>query len=236
MHLLELINITSYYGNLLAISNVSLKIDENSIVGLIGPNGAGKSTVLKCIIGINKISNGLIIFREKEIRNRKPHEIVKMGIGYVPEGRRIFPYMSVEDNLLIGSQIPRTAWMKRELLNSVYGLFPLLRERAGQQAGTLSGGEQQMLAIGRALMSDPDLILLDEPFQGLAPKVVTSLLNAVKKIVKMGKSVILADQNAIRTLSVAEYVYALRGGKVVLEGKGEEINNKKDELRRIYLA
>jgi len=236
VYILELTDIISYYGKLLAVYRVSLKVREKQIIGLIGPNGAGKSTILKCVMGINRISYGSIRFQEKEISRLEPHEIVERGIAYVPEGRRIFPYMSVEDNLLVGSQTRRTSNKRKEILGSVYELFPVLKERSSQPAGTLSGGEQQMLAIGRALMSSPDLLLIDEPFQGLAPRVITSLLNAVNEIVEMGKAVILADQNAVRTLSVAEYIYALREGRLILEGKSEEFKGRKEELRRIYLA
>jgi branched-chain amino acid transport system ATP-binding protein len=233
--LLEAKNLTVHYGKSVAINDVSLEVAEGSIVSLIGANGAGKSTVLRALSGLVPLSAGEIWFLGKRIDKMTPAEIVKMGLVQVPEGRWLFPHLSVLINLQLGATIRNDKKEINEDLEKVYERFPRLWERRKQKAGTLSGGEQQMLAIGRGLMAKPKLFLLDEPSLGLAPIVVENLGDVIEDINKEGVSVLLVEQNVPLALRVAQRGYALQIGKVVLEGDIEKIKSS-DIIERAYLG
>jgi branched-chain amino acid transport system ATP-binding protein len=233
--LLEANNLTVHYGKSVAINDVSLEVAEGSIVSLIGANGAGKSTVLRALSGLVPLSTGEIWFLGKRIDKMTPAEIVKMGLVQVPEGRWLFPHLSVLINLQLGATIRKDKKQINEDLQKVYERFPRLWERRKQKAGTLSGGEQQMLAIGRGLMAKPKLFLLDEPSLGLAPIVVENLGDVIEDVNKEGVSVLLVEQNVPLALRVAQRGYALQIGKVVLEGDIEKIKSS-DIIERAYLG
>jgi branched-chain amino acid transport system ATP-binding protein len=233
--LLEAKNLTVHYGKSVAINDVSLEVAEGSIVSLIGANGAGKSTILRALSGLVPLSTGEIWFLGKRIDKMTPAAIVKMGLVQVPEGRWLFPHLSVLINLQLGATIRNDKKQINEDLERVYQRFPRLWERRKQKAGTLSGGEQQMLAIGRGLMAKPKLFLLDEPSLGLAPIVVENLGDVIEDINKEGVSVLLVEQNVPLALRVAQRGYALQIGKVVLEGDIEKIKSS-DIIERAYLG
>jgi branched-chain amino acid transport system ATP-binding protein len=233
--LLEAKNLTVHYGKSVAINDVSLEVAEGSIVSLIGANGAGKSTVLRALSGLVPLSAGEIWFLGKRIDKMTPADIVKMGLVQVPEGRWLFPHLSVLINLQLGATIRNNKKEINEDLQKVYERFPRLWERRKQKAGTLSGGEQQMLAIGRGLMAKPKLFLLDEPSLGLAPIVVENLGDVIEDVNKEGVSVLLVEQNVPLALRVAQRGYALQIGKVVLEGDIEKIKSS-DIIERAYLG
>jgi branched-chain amino acid transport system ATP-binding protein len=235
MKMLEVDNVDIYYGDLQVIWNVSLDVNEGEIVSVIGSNGAGKSTLLKAISGIIPTKSGTIKFESTEIQNKLPHNILRLGIAQVPEGRRLFPRMSVVDNLLMGGFVKEARSHKEESFDLVYSLFPILMEREDQKAGTLSGGEQQMLAIGRALMSRPKLLMLDEPSLGLAPKLVLDVLNLVKEIRKKGVTVMIIEQNVQHALNLADRGYVLETGSICRQGTSEVL--LKDEyVKECYLG
>jgi branched-chain amino acid transport system ATP-binding protein len=233
--LLEIRGITVYYGKSMAIQDVSLGVVEGAVVSIIGANGAGKSTVLRALSGLVRSMRGEIWFRGSRIDGRETTEIVRLGISLVPEGRQLFPYLSVLSNLKLGASLRRDKGEISDSLREVYKLFPRLEERRNQKAGTLSGGEQQMLAIGRGLMARPKLLCMDEPSLGLAPIVVEQLGEVIRDINKSGASVLLVEQNVHLALGVASRAYALQVGRVVLEGDIETMKSS-DIVKRAYLG
>lgn len=236
--MLRIQSLNSFYGNIQALRGISLHVDEGEIVTLLGANGAGKTTLLNSICGLISSRNGKASFYDGDIINLTPEKIVKLGISQVPEGRQLFGELSVIDNLILGSYIHYHKNKKETLerLESVFHIFPILREREKQLAGTLSGGEQQMLAIGRALMSKPKLLLLDEPSMGLAPKIVSDIFKVIVKLREEQKTtILLVEQNAHVALDVADRGYILETGKIVLQGSSEELLKNK-EIKRAYLG
>ncbi len=221
--MLEVTGLSVFYGGIHALKEVSLAVFEKQIVTLIGANGAGKSTCLRTISGLVAPRGGKILFRNLEIQNRPAHHIVGEGISMVPEGRRIFVNLSVEENLLMGAYFRKSGVQLHRSLEWVYQIFPQLKERPRQKGGTLSGGEQQMLALGRALMSRPDLLMLDEPSLGLAPKLVGEVFGILRRIHEKGMTILLIEQNAKAALAVADYAYVLQSGRISMEGKGTEL-------------
>ena len=234
--MLELSNIHTYYGNIRAVRGISLRVELGEMVCLIGANGAGKSTTLMTISGVERPVEGTITFEGAEITTTPPTERVVRGISQVPEGRLIFPQMSVLENLELGAYFRKggTAAI-REDLDQVFEMFPILNERRGQQGGTLSGGEQQMLAIGRALMSQPRLLLLDEPSLGLAPIIVEQIFKIIQQINAQGTTILLVEQNAHLALQLAHRGYVMETGEITIEGTSEELLND-ERVRQAYLG
>lgn len=233
--LLELENLHTYYGQIHALKGVNLTVNEGEIVTLVGANGAGKSTTLRTISGIVKARRGSVRLRGKEINGMGPHEVTALGIGHVPEGRRIFPLLTVRENLEIGAWNVRDRETIKRRMEEMFVLFPRLRERITQKGGTLSGGEQQMLAIARALMGDPHVLLLDEPSMGLAPVLVEAIFDIITHINREGKTVLLVEQNALMALEVAHRGYVLQTGEVVLSDTAQAVLNN-DTVRKAYLG
>jgi branched-chain amino acid transport system ATP-binding protein len=234
--LLNLEGVYTFYGKFPALSEVSLHVEKGEIVTLLGSNGAGKSTLLKTISGLMHARSGSISFEGKRVENLHPNEIVRLGISQCPEGRKLFPEMSVFKNLRLGAYLRRRDKNGVEdSLREVFQLFPILRERAAQLAGTLSGGEQQMLAMGRALMSRPSLLLLDEPSLGLAPLVVRTLFQTIRDINQRQTTVLLVEQNASQALQVAHRGYVLEIGRIVLTGPGRDLLND-EKVKQAYLG
>lgn len=233
--MLKIEDINVYYGIIHALKGVSLDINEGEIVTLIGANGAGKSTLLKTISGLLKPKNGSILFEGQSISGKVAQTIVKQGLSHVPEGRRVFANMSVEENLELGAYLRKDKQGIKEDFEKVYNLFPRLLERRKQLSGTLSGGEQQMLAMGRALMARPKLLLLDEPSMGLAPLLVKTIFRIIEEINKSGTTILLVEQNANMALSIADRAYVIETGKIVLSGSSEELNQS-DQIRMAYLG
>ena len=233
--LLDVKELWCHYGGAEVLKGITLSIPEGKIVTIIGANGAGKTTALRAISGLKKSTSGSITFRDERIDVLSPQQIVRRGIIQVPEGRQLFPYMSVFDNLRVGAYLQKDKEQVRENLESVFRHFPRLNERRKQKANTLSGGEQQMLAIGRALMANPKLLLLDEPSLGLSPMNVLEIGNIVRDINERGISVVLVEQNARLALGVAHEAYVLGTGSVVLAGEAKELANS-DHVRRAYLG
>ena len=233
--MLTINDINVFYGAIHAIKGVSLEVNEGEIVTLIGANGAGKSTILRTISGLLKPKTGSIQFVGQEIAGMPAHEIVKTGISQVPEGRRIFAEMSVLENLELGAFTRKDKDGIKADMELVFERFPRLKERIGQLAGTLSGGEQQMLAIGRALMNRPEMLLLDEPSMGLAPLVVKDIFDTIVEIIKGGTTVLLVEQNANMALSIAHRAYVLETGRITLSGDAKELAAS-DEVRKAYLG
>jgi len=234
MALLSVNDINVYYGSIHAIKGISFEVNEGEIVTLIGANGAGKSTTLNTVSGLLRTKTGSIFFDDQDIGNVAPHNIVKMGMAHCPEGRRVFSQMTVEENLQMGG-FTRSSSEIAQSLEEVYAQFPRLKERRRQISGTLSGGEQQMLAMGRALMSNPKLLLLDEPSMGLAPILVSQIFDIIAQLHKAGKTILLVEQNAQMALSIATRGYVLETGKVVLSGNGHELL-KNDAVKKAYLG
>ncbi len=233
--ILTLRNIETYYGPIMAIRGVSLEVPEGSIVTVLGANGAGKTTILKAISGVMDLQKGSITFEGKEIRNMDPDRVMRLGIGHVPEGREIFPFLTVRENLLMGAYTRKDGGIEADI-EEVYGYFPRLRERATQPAGSMSGGEQQMLAIGRALMAKPRLLLLDEPSLGLSPKLVKEIFEIVGRINKEKKTtILLVEQNANVALHAADYGYVLEVGRIVMEDTCARLLEKED-IKEFYLG
>jgi len=228
-------NVYASYGDFLVLKNVSLEVREGEIVLILGANGAGKTTLLKTISGLLRPVKGQIYFLNRRIDGLSPHEIVKMGISYVPAERALFPLMSVMENLEMGAYIARARKEKEERLQFIFQLFPVLKERRDQLAGTLSGGEQQMLAIARALMASPKLLMLDEPSFGLAPKLLPKLFKAIKQINLEGTAVLMVEQNVRQTLNIADRAYVLENGSIVLEGPCDKIRDD-PLIKRAYLG
>jgi len=236
--LLEVKNLSAFYGNIEALRAVDLRVRTGKITTIIGANGAGKTTLLRAISGLIPTRYGEIRYFGKDITELDPHLIVRMGISHVPEGRQVFASMSVEENLELGAYTRSRHKQAREIrvdLDFTYDVFPILGDRKGQYAGTLSGGEQQMLAIGRALMSRPRLLLLDEPSMGLAPLVIKDIFTCLKRLHEEGLTILLVEQDAQIALSVSDTGYVMRAGKVRLEGEAGELL-KSDEIKRIYLG
>lgn len=225
----------TFYGKIHALKGIDLEINEGEIVTLVGSNGAGKSTLLNTITGLVHGSQGSIEFQGKNIFNMAPHKIVGMGISMSPEGREIFPALSVQENLRLGAYIRKDTAGIDSAYQRVYDLFPRLKERVNQSAGTLSGGEQQMLAIGRALMSDPQLLLLDEPSLGLAPNLVLLIFDLIKSINQQGTSILLIEQNTNMALSIAHRAYVMETGTITLSGDAQQLKND-DKVRKAYLG
>jgi branched-chain amino acid transport system ATP-binding protein len=235
--MLEIRDLSVNYGHVRALSGISLNVEEGEIITLIGGNGAGKTTTLMAISNLVEKTAGTVTFKGRDITDLAPHKIVKMGICHVPEGRRIFPVLTVKENLIAGT-VGNPALKKQDkerLFEEVYALFPRLQERMGQSGGSLSGGEQQMLAIARGLMMDPDLVLLDEPSLGLAPIVVEEIFDLILKIKRKGKTILLIEQNAGLALQVADRGYVLVTGRIALEGTGKELLVN-PEVRKAYLG
>ena len=232
--LLELDDVSASYRGLRALQGVSLKVAAGEIVAVVGANGAGKSTLLRAIAG-QVATEGTITFDGAAIAGEKPHLITRRGVGLVPEGRRLFPRLSVEDNLRLGAYARRGDPARFEPLKLVFTLFPRLQERLPQRAETLSGGEQQMLAIGRALMTQPRLLMLDEPSQGIAPKLVDDILAAISRIRDLGTTVLLVEQRLAEALELADRAYVLQTGRIVMEGPAAAIAGDAD-VRRAYLG
>jgi branched-chain amino acid transport system ATP-binding protein len=233
--MLSISKVETFYGNIQALRGVNVKVNDGEIVALIGSNGAGKSTLLMTISGVNKAATGEILFDNKSIVNMPPHDIVNLGISQVPEGRRIFARLTVEDNLRLGASVNEKGKNFDQDSKDVYDLFPVLKDRLSQRGGTLSGGEQQMLAIGRAMMARPSMLLLDEPSLGIAPKLVNQIFSSIKNINKEKKvTVFLVEQNAKKALELADRGYVLVNGKISLEGQGKDLLNNPD-VQAAYL-
>lgn len=235
MALLELENVHTYYGIIHALKGISLTVDEAEIVSLIGGNGAGKSTTLKTISGTLHPREGMIRLAGEDLAQYKPHEIVSKGVVHVPEGRRVFSQMSVAENLQMGAFALTDNQKNAEKIERVYTLFPRLKERRRQLGGTLSGGEQQMLAMGRALMAEPKVLLLDEPSMGLAPVLVDSIFDTIQELNKEGTTILLVEQNARVALQIADRGYVLETGEIVLSGSAEELRTD-ETVQKAYLG
>lgn len=238
--MLRLINIHTFYGQIEALKGIDIEVNKGEIVALIGSNGAGKSTTLMTISGILKPRVGDVFLNDKKISGLKAHHIVSLGIGHVPEGRRIFPWLTVRENLEMGAYSRSSGFGFRgssftRQIERIYELFPVLKERAKQSAGTLSGGEQQMLAIGRALMSEPQILLLDEPSLGLSPIMVSKIFKTIKEINEEGVTILLVEQNAQAALSLSDRAYVLENGAIRLSGTGKELLNN-EEIKKAYLG
>lgn len=223
------------YGGIKALRGITLRIEDNKIVTLIGANGAGKSSTLRAIMNLAKKESGKVYFDDEDITDFKTMDIVKKGIVLSPEGRRVFSNLTVEENLILGAYTVKEKSKVDEEMKKVYGIFPRLKERSWQKAGTLSGGEQQMLAVGRALMVKPKVLMLDEPSLGLAPLLVKDIFDIIKEIHSQGNTILLVEQNAKKALEVADYGYVLETGNLVLEGAGRELLND-EKVKAAYLG
>ncbi len=233
--MLKISNLQVKYGKIQVIWGLDLEIPKGSVVGLLGPNGAGKTSTFASIAGLVSPFEGSILYNEVEVTNLNPAKRVELGISLVPEGRKLFPDMSVKDNLLLGSYQKRAKSKRKESLNRVLTLFPILEERLNQQARTLSGGQQQMLAIGRGLMSDPSLLILDEPSLGLAPIIVDDIFNAFKRINEEGVTILISEQHVHRVLEIIDKGYVIEQGRIALSGNAKELEGNK-HIREAYLG
>jgi branched-chain amino acid transport system ATP-binding protein len=233
--MLELKGVSAVYGAVPAISQVSIRVNAGEAVGLLGANGAGKSTTLRAISGLVRLTSGIISFDGIDLASLPPHRIPELGIAHVPEGRQVFPEMSVQENLEIGAFVPRAKVERAKTMELVYEIFPRLAERKKQLAGTMSGGEQQMLAVGRGLMLKPRLLRLDEPSLGLAPVMTDVTFEKIAEIGKMGTAILLVEQNVSRALSLVDRAYVLESGRVTMQGKSEELANSK-QVQAAYLG
>jgi branched-chain amino acid transport system ATP-binding protein len=233
--MLEVENISAAYGLVQILWNVSFKIKEKEIVSIIGPNGAGKTTLVKTVMGLLPAKNGTIRFKGEPIENLRPYEIVKKGVTLIPEGREIFPKMTVEENMLLGAYTIKDKNTVKESKERIYQIFPVLRKKEKALAQTLSGGEQQMLVICRSLMSNPQLLILDEPSLGLAPILVGKVLDTLRKINEEGVTVLLVEQNIRDSLNIADRGYVLEKGKIIIEGEGRELLSN-DHIKEVYLG
>jgi branched-chain amino acid transport system ATP-binding protein len=235
MALLEVKNLEVYYGVINALKGISFEVNEGEIVTLIGANGAGKTTTMQSIMGLIHPKNGEILYNGQNIVGIPTHKVVHMGLSQVPEGRRVFAELNVYENLMMGAYINRDRAKIKQDLEEIYTLFPRLEERKTQMAGMLSGGEQQMLAMGRALMSHPKLLMLDEPSMGLAPILVSQVFDMIKHLNETGTTILLVEQNAEKALSIADRAYVMETGSITLSGTGEELA-KSEKVRQAYLG
>ena len=233
--MLEVKNLQVSYGEIQALWGIDLKASDGNIIGLLGPNGAGKTTTFSTVAGLLRSKEGQVIYNGKDITHLKANQRVNLGISYVPEGRRLFPFMSVIDNLLMGNYSSRAKKERKELLEWIFELFPRLKERSNQFANTLSGGEAQMLAIGRALMSNPSLLILDEPSMGLAPKIVDEIFSVFKLVNKRGVTVLISEQHVHMVLQIINYGYVLEEGRIALSGTPDELSNN-EHVKKAYLG
>lgn len=235
MAMLKVTDLCVNYGVIPALKGVSFEVNQGEIIALIGANGAGKTTILHTVTGLVKAASGMIEFEGQDITKIPAHKIVEMGMAHVPEGRRVFPEMTVYQNLMLGAYTRKDSAEKQASLEKVYGHFPRLKERQKQLAGTLSGGEQQMLAMGRALMSKPKIILMDEPSMGLSPIFVNEIFSIIEEVSKEGTTVLLVEQNAKKALSLADRAYVLETGSITVTGDAKDLLNN-DEIRKAYLG
>lgn len=235
MAMLEVKDLQVYYGVIQALKGISFHVNQGEVIALIGANGAGKTTTLQTLTGILSPKSGSIVFEGKDLTRTPAHKIVEMGMAHVPEGRRVFADMSVYENLLLGAYTRKDKAEIAESLASVYKRFPRLEERKGQRAGTLSGGEQQMLAMGRALMSRPRIILMDEPSMGLSPIFVNGIFDIIREVSESGTTVLLVEQNAKKALSIADRAYVLETGSITMDGKAEDLLND-EAVQKAYLG
>jgi branched-chain amino acid transport system ATP-binding protein len=233
--MLEVKDLSVSYGITPILHGVTMSVEENEMVALLGSNGAGKSTLLNTILGMLKATHGTITFLGQNIEKLQPHEIIRRGIAQVPEARRIFPYMSVTDNLLVGSYNTAAWSLRKRTLDRVFNMFPILEERKTQSAGTLSGGEQQMMVIGRGLMSNPKLLMVDEPSLGLAPKILEIVYDTISKLRDEKITTILSEQNARQALMIADRGYVMENGRVIISDKSESLLNS-DVVKKAYLG
>src|SRR6476661_753369 len=233
--MLSLSAVSARYGSVPAVANVSIEVGEGEAVGLLGANGAGKSTTLRAISGLVRLTSGTISFLGTDIASLPPYKITELGIAHVPEGRQVFPEMTVQENLEIGAYVPRAKAERSRSLDLVFGIFPVLAERRRQLAGTMSGGEQQMLAVGRGLMLKPRLLMLDEPSLGLAPVMCDVTFEKIAEIHKMGTAILLVEQNVSRALTLVQRAYVLESGKVILDGTSTALANNK-QVQAAYLG
>lgn len=235
MPILEINKINTYYGGIQALKGISLEVNQGEIVTLIGSNGAGKSTTLKSISGLAKVKSGSIKFKRQDITNKPPHETTLLGMAHVPEGRRIFSNLTVKENLLMGAFSVKKKTQIEERMELAFTYFPILKERLNQKGGTMSGGEQQMLAIGRALMMKPEVLMLDEPSMGLAPIIVEKIFEIINQLNEDGMTILLVEQNAYQALSIANRGYVIQNGQIILSGNGYDLIEN-NEIREAYLA
>jgi branched-chain amino acid transport system ATP-binding protein len=233
--MLSLFGVSASYGSVPAVAGINIEIGEGEAVGLLGANGAGKSTTLRAISGLVRLTSGTIHFFGTDTASLPPYKITELGIAHVPEGRQVFPEMTVQENLEIGAYVPRAKAERRRTLELVFSIFPVLAERRRQLAGTMSGGEQQMLAVGRGLMLKPRLLMLDEPSLGLAPVVTDITFQKIQEIHAMGTAVLLVEQNVSRALSLVQRAYVLESGKVIMHGTSAELANNK-QVQAAYLG
>lgn len=233
--MLEIKNINAGYGEVQIVTDVSMSISHNEIVALVGANGAGKSTIIKTICGLVSVRSGSITFEGNRIENMPVHKVITNGIALVPEGRRLFPYMTVQENLELGAYIENDQKKVQENMEWVYGLFPIIYERRTQLAGTFSGGEQQMLTVGRALMSKPKFLLMDEPSLGLAPVIVDDVFKIIKVLQNEGVTILLVEQNVRKSLEIADRGYVLENGRIVLSGEATELIED-EKVKKAYLG
>jgi len=235
MSLLEIRNINCHYGDVQVIYDVSMRVEEGEVISLIGGNGAGKSTTLKCISGLMNATSGDIMFEGRPITNMRPEKIVEQGIIHVPEGRKLFSLMTVKENLVVGAHNSRAYPHREASLKEVYELLPRLEEREKQQAITLSGGEQQMVAIGRGMMGRPKILMMDKPSLGLAPVLIREIFATIRKIAEQGTTVLLVEQDVQHSLSISDRGYVLEHGRIVMEGTGRELLDN-PQIREAYLG
>lgn len=233
--MLKINDLNVFYGGIHALRGVSMDVPEGQIISLIGANGAGKSTTLRTIMGLETPRSGKVFYKDQDITGRKTTEIVKSGIVLVPEGRRIFPNLTVKENLILGAYCRNDKEQIEKDMQWVYELFPRMKEREWQKAGTMSGGEQQMLAVGRGLMTVPKVMMMDEPSLGLAPLIVKDIFSIIKEINRRGVTILLIEQNAKAALEISDYAYVLETGNVVLEGTGKELLVN-EEVKKAYLG
>lgn len=233
--MLKINNLNVHYGGIHALRGINIDVEEGKIISLIGANGAGKSTTLRTIMGLEQPTDGSVFYNDKTLSGKKTKDIVSDGIVLVPEGRRIFPNLTVKENLILGAYLRKDQKEIEKDVEWVYKLFPRLKEREWQKAGTMSGGEQQMLAVGRGLMTKPKIMMMDEPSLGLAPLIVKDIFEIIKKINKEGVTILLIEQNAKAALEISDYAYVLEIGQIVLEGKGQDLLHN-EEVKNAYLG